>query len=203
MRREPLSGVVEQRDERSRGEPEQYEQHAEPTHPASDARELCSSVPTHAARRMLLVPDLDLVTIGIPHESIPAAGRKFAPRAYRAAGALDGNDRRVDVLWPQQAESEMDDPAGYPSVLRVAFEGDHVVRPGAQHLYRVRVAVVLPDAEDGAIELERTRRALHRKGDVREAVRGERSRPGHRNLSPVRLVRARDASFRRRARAPP
>jgi hypothetical protein len=64
-------------------------------------------------RHRAFVPDLHLITVGIEKEDVRLARTEFALFALvedRAARPLDSLSERSDVLWPDESESEMQNP---------------------------------------------------------------------------------------------
>src|SRR5437868_11565035 len=88
-----------------------------------------------------LVPNLDLVAVGVTEEHVRLARHELSAMLDRATGFLDGVSSLVYITGVGQTEPEMLDASRLSNVVGAFLEDEDVARPRSLCLQKVRLPV--------------------------------------------------------------
>lgn len=118
-----------------------------------------------------LVPNLDVVTVGIGEEDVGLAGNELTVVSDETAGGSDRGQRPIDVIGPLEPEAEMRDAASISRLVRPALEDQNVPGAGSLSLNESVALEYGDDPEDGLVEPQGASRIGHGQRDVAHPVR--------------------------------
>src|SRR5258705_7328223 len=124
-----------------------------------------------------LVPDFDLVAVGVGEKNVGLAGTELATMLDLSSSPLDCRCGAIDVASVGQSKSEVLDPTGPTDVLRAFLEHEDVVCPRRLRLEETLLAVDRQHPEDIVVELERSLQIAHGEGEVGQAERFDHRTP--------------------------
>lgn len=126
-------------------------------------------------RRRQLVPDFDLVAVGVAEEDVRLARNELAVIPDLAARFANRGEGALEVGRSGQPKPEMRDAADPAGLTRLALEHDHVTAARSLRLDEIVLLVDGHHPKDGFIEAERSSRIANGESDVRQAERLDRS----------------------------
>src|SRR5690349_20243865 len=130
-----------------------------------------SSVPGELSQTIggQLVPDLDLVAIGILKEYVGLSRHELSAARDPPARVFDCPGCFVDVAWVSETKTEVFDSAGFADAIPARLQYQNVLRARRLCLDEVRPTVDSQHAEHVVIELKRAVEITHRQREVSEA----------------------------------
>ena len=108
-----------------------------------------------------LIPDLDLVPIGVGEEDVRLPGTELTAVLDPSPGALDGRGSPINVAGVGEAEPEVLDPAGETNAVGALFEHEYIARPRRLGLEKMGLSIDGQHSEDIVVELERSVQIAH------------------------------------------